>query len=752
MATAYDDDSTDEEIGMNLQLAERLNIHRGEYPQSSSDHHYENSNDYKQYFNAPKQRHLPDSSSSVDSSHKDCSFSIMHGPYVPHNKKRQNGDKTFEQFANPKRTCLNGRYPNSTDWRDSKKYEKNDIRYNGSKFFDSVHQQSEQSTSNQSLHPDKTYEDHLNNLADAEDSDLDLTSKFSHRMKDKLKEQISKAHSISCTSGGCPEPHIPYQFVTRRGVQFIESGSDEDSKTAMNGALKGGRQSPDIPLPKRRVIGRKGKKVLDSDDTEDECWKSGYRGRALVFSSSDSEDSSQKRVGLFENGTSKHHANHSFSRKNGSPHCDHYPRRQKSGIISRHRRSPTKSLHNPTSSFRSQNFAGDGCSSQFNSSVSVPTELHRKSPNKSCRSRRSTRSNRPPSAITENFVSGVNQPTSSTRGRNQAHGSTRCLGISGSSHSKALHSHRRSGSKGSRNRSLSSCRSRQENADLVAAYPELFEADEDSSEVEFFTANSYSDTETSNESLRGLTINATFVNTSEPQSNRDIICEHSVNIASSEDEISVVFSTAPHARNSEQRRNGRALGRRYGRGTVHRHFQNNYEVVSLSPDPVEQVRQMEEDERFARMLQAEFDAEANAPRHPAVIHFENWSESDDNSIIDPVGGSESEEPFESPLLPFVQRVEQIHRRGHRIPNRVTSSALLPPTPTGIYGRRRTEGRNRRFARPSINDASSYQIARMFGLNSLPSGMLAAFESSEDDYEVKKGEYFPLTSTFDYCIG
>lgn len=43
------------------------------------------------------------------------------------------------------------------------------------------------------------------------------------------------------------------------------------------------------------------------------------------------------------------------------------------------------------------------------------------------------------------------------------------------------------------------------------------------------------------------------------------------------------------------------LGRRHNRGT-HRQL-NARELVSLSPDPVEQVRQMEEDERMARMLQ-----------------------------------------------------------------------------------------------------------------------------------------------------
>lgn len=43
-------------------------------------------------------------------------------------------------------------------------------------------------------------------------------------------------------------------------------------------------------------------------------------------------------------------------------------------------------------------------------------------------------------------------------------------------------------------------------------------------------------------------------------------------------------------------------GRRHSRGTPYRQ-QNTREIVSLSPDPVEQVRQMEEDERMAMMLQ-----------------------------------------------------------------------------------------------------------------------------------------------------
>ncbi|GFQ93758.1 RING finger protein 44 [Trichonephila clavata] len=65
-------------------------------------------------------------------------------------------------------------------------------------------------------------------------------------------------------------------------------------------------------------------------------------------------------------------------------------------------------------------------------------------------------------------------------------------------------------------------------------------------------------------------------------------------------------------------------------------------AVSLSPDPVEQVRQVEEDERFARMLQAQFDAEADPSylpcRQPAThfTHSQNResTSSDDDSSLD----------------------------------------------------------------------------------------------------------------------
>lgn len=69
MASVYnDDESTDDEIGMNLQLAERLRINRSENSNLVEDSRFENSKDFKQYCNMRRKQYAHDGQSSSSSS------------------------------------------------------------------------------------------------------------------------------------------------------------------------------------------------------------------------------------------------------------------------------------------------------------------------------------------------------------------------------------------------------------------------------------------------------------------------------------------------------------------------------------------------------------------------------------------------------------------------------------------------------------------------------------------------------------
>lgn len=69
MAGLYnDDESTDDELGMNLLLAERLSINRGESSNCKEDESFENSKDFKQLCNMRRKQYAQGGQSSSSSS------------------------------------------------------------------------------------------------------------------------------------------------------------------------------------------------------------------------------------------------------------------------------------------------------------------------------------------------------------------------------------------------------------------------------------------------------------------------------------------------------------------------------------------------------------------------------------------------------------------------------------------------------------------------------------------------------------
>ncbi|GFY75314.1 e3 ubiquitin-protein ligase RNF38 [Trichonephila inaurata madagascariensis] len=666
MAT-FQDDSTDDEIGVNLQLAERLSINKGDHV--SSKKNIPNSKALKQLHNYSKKNLLDYKSSSSSSLDMHLDQSAMEGPssYGLHNKKRQNGDKNIEQFSNSKRTCFGDRLLRSPDWE-----------MNNDNSSEMMHFSSKPTSSfSKNLYPDKTYEDHLRNLSDDDDSDFRprraFNSKNISQPSEKYKKFIDRVLSKRSKNSNMHEN----QPSGSNSVQFVDSTSDDDSRSVMqNGALKGGRQSPEFSLDKKRW-NRKVTKVLDSDSDDLQVE---YRSRPIIFSSSsDSEDDRPKeKINKKSNSMSKKSANPSFpsgmshnsdhsyymrdaaahQRFNGAGSSRQYAPHVSSSSDYQIKNPTTKSykssnkvhssngmcrpfspLRNEFSGFlRGANDTGTHKPHSVSPSSSQPRTIYsrhtsiRKSPKNTSGTRYQ---NRLPRLEGISTVDMQNFPTSEVgpyRGRDRNH-STR----SSVPHPVVTRSHHRSNNRKSyKGRSVHGACSQETKNNLASIYPDLFDA-EDSSEVEFFTANSYSDNESNTESLNNMQVNPMIGNGPAPQSEDHK--DNPVNLASSEDEISVVFTSAPRQQTPEQGQNSRTLGRMCTR--CPRGYQSpSQNAVSLSPDPVEQVRQVEDDERFARRLQAQFDAETDPnymPCRQPLTHFPHTREStssDDDSSLD----------------------------------------------------------------------------------------------------------------------
>lgn len=670
MAT-FQDDSTDDEIGVNLQLAERLSINKSDHV--SSKKNIPNSKALKQLHNYSKKNnhHLDYKSSSSSSSDMHIDQSVMEGSntFGLHNKKRQNGDKNIEQFSNSKRTCFGDRILRSPDWEMSNDNSSEMMRFS-SKPTPSFAK---------NLYPDKTYEDHLRNASDDDDSDFRPRRAFTSRsipqppgkykmFMDRVLPKQSKNSSVR-----------ENQASGSNSIQFVDSTSDDDSRTVMqNGALKGGRQSPEFSLDKKRW-NRKVAKVLDSDSDDLQVE---YRSRPIIFSSSSDSDDARpnEKINKKSNSISKksanpsfpsgmsHNSDHSYYMRDSTAHprlngassshqyASHVPLSSDYLIkspISKSYKSPNKvhssnGMCRPFSPLRSEfedffHGTGDTGTRKPHSrspSSSQPRTIHsrhtgiRKSPKNTSGTRFQNRLPRLEGITAADMQSFPPPEIGPYRGRDRNH-STRSAVL----HPVANRSHHRSNSRKSfKGRSMHGACSQETKNNLASIYPDLFDA-EDSSEVEFFTANSYSDNESNTESLNNIRMNPMIGNGPTPQP--EVHNDNPVNLASSEDEISVVFTSAPRQQTPEQRRNSRTLGRRYRR--CPRGYRSpGQNVVSLSPDPVEQVRQVEEDERFARMLQAQYDAEADPtygpcrqlPTNFSHSHNRESTSSDDDSSLD----------------------------------------------------------------------------------------------------------------------
>lgn len=419
-----------------------------------------------------------------------------------------------------------------------------------SKFSERFHVQSGATSD---LFSDKKNEDHVNSLADAEDSDFEVPPKITRNLK-KSSGQSSK----SCKSHRTLSPDVTVQFPSKPSTsyfcKFLESGSEDESKSVLqNGALKGGRQEPtDCTYYPKKLLGRKlNRKVLDSDESEDDTSVGVYRSRPLVFTSSDSEDLRQttpknKHAEATCNGTTSHDHSYGDTYENNS---SNRPSRQYKPF-----RSNQKYSKKPFCASSNKTDSCDECERKFFSS-----DFQRKITNRPCRTRRSPRTNMTTNLTSNGFNNG-NKLSAPVRGRRMS-GGERGSRRSASPHHRNLGSQRRAeDSKCNHGRSVSASRTQKDKPSYSARYPDVFDAEE--SENEFFTANSYSDTETSTESLGGLTINASF-----PSHRGSISCsidceESFFEDISTDDEISVVFSTGPYGRNNESRRGtSRTLGK-----------------------------------------------------------------------------------------------------------------------------------------------------------------------------------------------
>ncbi|KAF8796397.1 dentin sialophosphoprotein-like isoform X2 [Argiope bruennichi] len=761
MAT-FQDDSTDDEIGVNLQLAERLSINKSD--PLASHRSLPNGKTLKQFHNYQRKYREYKSSSSSSSLDTHSDPLVLEGPssFSHHNKKRQNGDKNIEHFNNSKRTCLGDRLVRSPGWK-----------MNGNDIPEVMHYSSQPPNSSvKNLYPDKTYEDHLNNMSD-DDSDFQPR----RRMPSKSIPQGAGKSSRTFRGFG-PKKLFENQPSGSNGVHLIDSTSDDDSRTVMrNGALKGGRQSPEISDKKR--WSRKITKVLDSDSDDLQV---DYRSRPVIFSSSsDSEDCRPyEKANTKASSASKKSANPSFPSGNShesdnrfyteddeplhlrfnkagsSRQCNSSVPSSSSDYRTKNSVGKSSRIHNKPSNSSYQNFypISDDIEASFHGrGGSGSRKSHSRSPSssqtRSLRSHRHSGIRKSPKGISgprQNQVHPAKQSSSdmfngdgnNTRrspnfrsdhfppvnlSMTSYHPRDGNHSIRSITHPTGPH-HRASTRKTLKGRCLNGACSQEHENNLASMYPDIFDA-EDSSEVEFFTANSYSDNESNTESLTNLRVNPNP--RSQPQS-QEALSDNPVNVVSSEDEISVVFTSAPRHRTSDSRRVSRTLGRRYRRGS--QGFRSSgQDIVSLSPDPVEQVRQVEEDERFARMLQAQFDAEADPsyvpcrfpsphpPSHPPPrrpLRYYSSGDDDDESIFDIQGDSPNRVAYDS--LSTTPLLRGIHFRLSRYP--ISSS-----------GSGRPNTRNRR----RIADIESH----LMNLHSTTFNLFN-LDTSEDSYEAFLG--------------
>ncbi|GIY51871.1 RING finger protein 44 [Caerostris darwini] len=691
---AYQDDSTDDEMGVNLQLAQRLSINKNDHGTSSKNPSAGKA--LKQFNNYQRRNRIQDyqssSSSSLDTQSDPLVVEGSSG--YPHNKKRQNGDKNMEQFSTSKRTCFSNRLLRSPEWNIDD--DTPEVMHFSGKIIDSTPKY---------LFPDKTYEDHLNVISDGEDSDFKsqrhLTDKNISQGTEKncksLKNNLPKTSRIKSMYEGQPSGS--------NGVNIIDSTSDDDSRNIIqNGALKGGKQSSFLFGKKQwnRIV-----KVLESDSDDDS--KVDYRSCPVIFTSSDSDDCIpadkihkkklksvlKKPVNPLSSRSSPKFDSNGVSEGTWPVRLSNYADSPNKHSNSASKKSANILLPSGNSHQSDSNYASEGnwqtrlndidSNEQFNTSLPSTSGCRSKNLSSKHKSHNKTSSNR----ALKTFNSASNNiepafPLDDALDRNDSNShalpyrnltslqprSTRIHRHAGINKHQATHtpntmvmnpvvvlepglfgnnrrSNRLTGTslplpvhfsvrdgssrersavqnplatrslrryntrKSSKGRSINGACS-QDTKNNLSIYPD-FHAE--SSDNEFFTANSYSDNESNTESLNGLRMNAIPV--SPPSQRQGSHSDNTVNVESSEDEISVIFSSAAHERIPEQRRT-RTLGRRYGRSSRGYRL-SGQDSVSLSPDPVEQVRQVEDDERYARILQAQFDAETDPTYLPPCV-------------------------------------------------------------------------------------------------------------------------------------
>lgn len=183
---------------------------------------------------------------------------------------------------------------------------------------------------------------------------------------------------------------------------------------------------------------------------------------------------------------------------------------------------------------------------------------------------------------------------------------------------------------------------------LVEKYPDVFDAEESNDESDFLTASSHSDSD--------LRVNPlTRLNGSSPRRrNRNRGTRHPMpssrqETETSEDEFRFANIAQVIATSSSPNRQYRRT--RYNQGGDNRRWQQVRSPVAVRRLPtadnqVAQRQQEEDDERFARMLQAQFDAEV-AQNLAVSIPLVSVDDEDENLSIDVLLDDDDEENLES---------------------------------------------------------------------------------------------------------
>lgn len=402
--------------------------------------------------------------------------------------------------------------------------------------------------SSRSLLPGNTYEEHKDDWSDFSDFE-------SWQSAADKKKTMPLANNTHPRLSGLFEPP-PSES---QGVQLVDSTSEDDSRTRQMGALKGGRQSPGA-TGNKMVLRRKIKRVLESEDSDSEEWNAGYRARPLVFSSSDSDDSKPGRRSKDKPSTgSKKSANLSFSPRESQGPSRGRGRQARSPFAAADG-SPRSNLHR-TRGFNRMN----GTFKTLAEGMAIAERQRAQQVAPRRRTLRSGSRDAIPAYIPgRRCLSDFDLPDLITNG--DASSSSRIPSVHGPLQSlERMPSQPRNSPDSSRSsrrrRPLGRARTLNERPSLAALDPDVFDAEEDSSEVEFFTANSYSDNESNTEPLSRVLDCNIFRPASQPEVRSNV----SVNVeGSSEDEISVVYTgpqtRSPRSRTSELRRRPRTLG------------------------------------------------------------------------------------------------------------------------------------------------------------------------------------------------